>query len=41
MLLPGPLGDVTRSLMDKLKDQYNARLIKIAKDYQTAHYPDL
>ncbi|PVF99576.1 hypothetical protein CPB86DRAFT_281396 [Serendipita vermifera] len=40
MLLPGSVGDTTRALMDKLKDQYNERLIKIVKDYQTAHYSD-
>ncbi|PVF99580.1 hypothetical protein CPB86DRAFT_813744 [Serendipita vermifera] len=40
MLLPGPIGDATRSLMDKTRDQYNERLIKIVKDYQAAHYPD-
>ena len=41
MLLSGAVGNATRSAMDSLQDQYNARLIKIAKEYQTAHYSDL
>lgn len=41
MLLGGSVGEVTRAAMDTLQDQYNDRLVKIAQDYQTAHYPDL
>jgi len=34
-------GEAIRAAMDSLQDQYDDRLIKIAKDYQTRHYADL
>lgn len=40
-LLGGKIGAATREQMDKLTDQYNARLVKIVKEYQAANYPDL
>jgi len=39
-ILSGPIGELTRRKMDDLQSQYNARLIKIVKDYQMARYPD-
>lgn len=39
MLASGALGNATRSAMDQLQDMYNERLIKIAKEYQTAQNP--
>ncbi|KAH7103679.1 hypothetical protein BKA62DRAFT_48226 [Auriculariales sp. MPI-PUGE-AT-0066] len=38
-LLGGAAGNVTRSLMDDLADQYNTRLQKIVKEYQQMKYP--
>lgn len=40
-LFGGALGEATRAQMDKLMNQYNERLIKIAKEYQAKHYSDL
>jgi phospholipase B1 len=40
MLIGGAIGDANRVRMDKLQVQYNERLIKIAKDYQTAQRAD-
>lgn len=37
-LLGGAVGNATRTLMDSLVAQYNARLVKIVKDYQRANY---
>lgn len=39
-LLGGDIGEATRALMDELTEQYNERLVKIAKEYQAARYPD-
>ncbi|KZV88555.1 hypothetical protein EXIGLDRAFT_678820 [Exidia glandulosa HHB12029] len=39
-LLPGAVGNATRTLMDNLQAQFDARLLKIVKDYQTKAYPD-
>jgi phospholipase B1 len=41
MLLGGEIGAASRAAMDSLQAQYNERLIKIVKDYQTAKYSDL
>jgi hypothetical protein len=41
MILGGEIGKENRAAMDSLQDQYNDRLIKISKDYQTRHYADL
>jgi hypothetical protein len=30
-----------RKQMDVLADEYNARLLKIVREYQAANYPDL
>lgn len=40
MLLGGKVGAATRALMDSLMNQYNERLIKIVKEYQTKRYSD-
>jgi hypothetical protein len=34
-------GEAARVAMDSLQAQYDDRLLKIAKDYQTRHYADL
>ncbi|KIM24545.1 hypothetical protein M408DRAFT_75896, partial [Serendipita vermifera MAFF 305830] len=38
-LLGGKIGEATRDQMDQLTNQYNERLLKIVKEYQTARYP--